>query len=110
MGVPDPDFYLPERTMADEDPRTGKALDAMARSTQAQVTFSFLKDYLIGRQQQLDRALFTAIEADKPLMSIVHQKHEVFLFVRNLEAIIRGGVQAARILSPLMQQEEDASS
>ena len=96
------------RTMAEEDPRTGAALDAMARSAQARQVFNFLQDYLVGRQQALDKEVFAAIEAGKPHDHLVHQKHEVFLFIRNLEKLIRTGVQAARILSPLMQQDEDA--
>jgi hypothetical protein len=97
------------RVMADEDPRTGAALDAMAKSAQARAVFNFLQEYLIGRQHALDREVFAAIEAGKPHEHLVHQKHEVFLFIRNLERLIKSGVQAARILTPLMQQDEDGT-
>lgn len=93
------------RTMTDEDPRLGRAIDAVAGSQKAALVFGYLEDYLVGRQKRLDTELFTAIEAEASLgviSALVHQKHEVHLFVKNLEAHIKGGVTAARVLQPMM--------
>ncbi len=94
--------------MAEEDPRVGKALDAMAQSAQARTVFQFLEDYLVGRQRVLDREIFAALEAGKETNHLLHQKHEVYLFIRNLERLIQSGVNAGRILQPLMQEAHDA--
>ncbi len=94
--------------MAEEDPRVGRALDAMAQSAQARTVFQFLEAYLVGRQRALDKELFAALETGKPTEHLLHQKHEVMLFIRNLEKIITNGVNAGRILSPMMQEADDA--
>lgn len=86
---------------ADEDPRLGRALDAIAKGKQAQATFQFLEEYLLGRQRQLDRELFEA-STDK-WDGIVRQKLEAHRFVMNLMQLMKAGEGSARLLTPMME-------
>jgi len=97
-----PDDILNER------PEFGRAMDAMAKATQAKTVFNFLEDYLIGRQRQLDLVLFKAMadHADQEsLLRICYEKNEAHRFMRNLEALLKTGQGAARILQPMMDQQ-----
>lgn len=102
-----PGPVLPD-DLLEEKPEFAKAMDAMAKASQAKTVFNFLEDYLVGRQRQLDQQLFHSIGSQDPpekLLRICYEKHEVHRFLRNLEALIKVGVGAARVLQPMMDSQ-----
>jgi hypothetical protein len=98
---------LPDELL-EERPEFARALDAVAKATQATTVFNFLEDYLVGRQHQLDRDLFRLLEgppSPEAIVALCHQKNEVHRFLRNLEVLIKAGQGAARVLQPMMDHQ-----
>jgi hypothetical protein len=90
-----------------EDPRVGRALGAIEEAREAQSVYRLTGEYLAARQKQLDREMFATIESDpnweKVVARLALQKLEVWRFLRNMEQLMKSGISAGKLLTPLME-------
>ncbi len=97
--------------MVMEDPRVAHATAALERGRQAQSAFHLLEEHLLDRQRQLDKLIFSAVDAggalyDK-LIPLCLQKYEAHRFMTALMQKLKAGEGAGRILQPLMDLPDE---